>query len=474
MPAFERPASIPRSVRIGGGILLALFILAWSGLQGGKYRPDDADDAWSLSFCYDYVHRGIVTDWVSGSTRNQAGVQYFGKSYAFLMAKALDLLGWTKTNGHLLPLLFLLGGLAFWVPLLRHFRFSRALTFAFAASTPLFEPFFSTAVCARSESFLFLLATLSALFFVKERYFLSALALGLAAETHPTGGIISAFYIGAAFAVDAELRRKWMEHPWRKGAWFFLGLAISATYFSWLHWDILLRLPAFLLANNKAAKGMVSNLLFAYFFETKFFRHVPELGVFLAAGILYFKRKLFRTEPFLNALLAFSLLFSLVLRHPNFHYALYCYPAFLLICLRVAEDLRGMGWLMAGWGLLLVPQYGAICYLNRSFDFNKEISSIQAVVPSDNLPVLGGVNEWYAFYDRDFYFNNYAVRETPLKIGKFYLVEDPNYRNTDGDCKRWIEENFKGRLLKDMEINGRRFSVYREVPLGRNRFAAGT
>ncbi|HVZ80628.1 MAG TPA: hypothetical protein VHE12_07495 [bacterium] len=463
MRKIEFFRSVPHSVRTLSAFFLAIFVLAWVWLQGGKYRPDDSDDAWSLAYCYDYAHHGIVVDRVSGYTQDQAGVQYFGKTYARITAVVLDNLGWTKTTGHILPLAFLLVGIALWVPLLKFFGFSAGSIFAFVASAPLFEPFFSVSVCARPESFIFMLATLAAFLFLRGGYFLCSLVIGLAAETHPTGGVVALSYVLAVVFGGREFLGHWLKKPWSVVGPILLGGVLSVAYFVWLHADVLARLPSFLLQSNSPRGGQFPNLLFVYFFQTKFLRHLPELAVFLVAVFFYFKKGLARSNLFLTALFGLSFLLSLILRHPNFHYAIFCFPAFLLLTLQMAERLGRTGWLLIGWLVLLAPQYLMIAYMNRSFDFGREISEIEEAVPQDPLPVLGGANDWYVFHDREFYFNFYMDRQTPFQGKEFYLIEDDGYRALPLDRKRWIEQGFRAEPVQDLSINGRHFSILRET-----------
>ena len=462
-PSWGHPLGPGEKLKVLLGFHLGFFAAFFALLQGGKYRPDDIDDPWSLSFAYNYLHHGAAEDLTTGSIWNQAGVQYFGKIYALLLGRTMDLIGWNKTDGHLLSLLFLLIGLALWGPLLKKLGFSKALSTAFPVSALLFEPFFSTAVCSRSEPFIFMASSLAVLLFLRGWYFFSALSICLAVETHPTG-IIGFFYVAALIAAYPAVReRLWSRpfwNPGKVGAGFLLGFA----GYAWLHWGVIGKLPGFLLGQNSISGGESWNFLYEYFFKTKYLRHIPELAIFSAGFILFFKDGLHRSSPFLAWLSVFSIAFALLVRHPNFHYVIYCYPAFLLATLRAAEARGLLPAALAGFLLLLTPQYAIAYYMNRNFDYSSQVALVRKAVPPDSLPVVGGMDDWYSFYDREFYFNDYAINDTKLDLGKFYLIQDEAYLGLDSPMRKWIRKNYVQASEWTLAVNGRILIISSEVP----------
>jgi hypothetical protein len=439
----------------------AFFLL----LHDGRYRLDDADDSLFTSYAWNYLHRGIEYDAVSGLQHDLVGVQNFGKTFSWLLGKSLDLLGWSKANAHLLPLLFLLAALVVWWILLKAMGVSTELASAFASGALLLEPFFSTAICARGESFVFFMSSLSALFFLKKHYFFSTLSLCLGLETHPAG-LVALFYIAAILWAFPEFRKSFRSRTAVHVGAVLLGLAVGAAYYFYLHGSFISNLPGILVGGDLKTRGKIPNFLFEYYFRTRYFRHLPELAAMMACTCLYWKRGFHRLEKFPSALLVACLCFTLVVRHPNAHYAVYVYPAFLLLALRLAEWEGRLAWALAGIGLFMIPQYAYLYGKTRQIDFPRQVEVIRRAVPADGLPVMGSPNEWYSFYDRDFYVDSFRLKETPLFLPEFYLVKGPeidDYLMGSENTKEWLARNYDPKFLRKVALTGLSFSTYLET-----------
>jgi hypothetical protein len=432
--------------------LLAIYIL----LQE-RYRPNDCDDPWSLSFAYNYLHRGIETDLTFGTPHSPSAVQYFGKTYSFILGNILDVVGWTKTNGHLVSLFFMLSALFVWFHVLRELNYSKAICYSFTLSALLFDPFFTAATTARPDAFVFLMISCSLFLFLLEKHFLSMVIACVAIESHPMGLIVF-FYI-AAYSIF----RTFPASPQKKPAFKFpaigAGLLVGCFYFAWLHWNSLSNYFSIASHYDYSFENKIHNFLFDYFFETKYLRHIPELVLILVGLIFYFTRKIHLSDRFMGAFVLGVVVFSLLLKRPNFHYAIFCYPAFLLLILRMAEITWDLRKTMLGLLFLLVPQYSYAYYQNHSYSIKDEIKAIGESVPHDHLPVLGGANHWFAFYQRDFFSNDYGEGFAELGLKQFYLIEDDNYRMIQGKAKKTIETNYSGTLVQNLNVNHQLFVI---------------
>jgi hypothetical protein len=161
----------------------ALVVIAGVyALLNTKYRIFYVDDAWCLSYVYNYAFRGIDMDTLVRPPGHPRSILYFGKSSAFLTTHALNLLGWTKGSAHFVSSVFMFATAGVWYRILRSLKFS----FEFAATAVLgmllFPAFFSSANLTRPDTLALLFASLPLLFFIKERFVLAGSASG-----EPTG-----------------------------------------------------------------------------------------------------------------------------------------------------------------------------------------------------------------------------------------------------------------------------------------------
>ena len=418
----------------------------------GKYRLEDLDDTWSLSYVRNYVLRGIEVDPTFGGP---ARILYFGKTHAWFTGHFLNLIGWTRENAHLLSIFLLFVAAFLWVPILRRLSYSLPLACSFAALALLTEPFFSAAQSARPEAFVFLLCALALLFFVQSRYLLCVLTACVAVESHPMG-IMAFFYVAAA----ALSGGRWRNILKRRSLIELLsGFLLGAAYYLWLHGTALAGLGQTVAEGNTQVGRTLNNYLYDYFFKTKYLRHLPELGLILAGVFLYGKNRFWKDNSFAWILFWVTVVSTLLLSRPNFHYALYAYPAFLLLILVVAEKKERLKAGLVLFLLLLLPQYAFVYSRNRSFDFTQQLQAVRSAVPQDSLPILGSANEWFSFMDREFYSTQYVGDYKNLKFKEAYLIEENDYREDPISMRHWIPGNFEEKTLSSQTLNGETFVI---------------
>ena len=447
------------------GWALAVYILCFFAVYLAlqlKYRVTNLDDTWEVSRAYYFLHQHFTGDPIDGSDDISSGVQYFRKGYTFLLGTALDLIGFTKPNSYWLSLLFIVGGLACWFPALRRLNYSRELAATFSVTGLLLDPFFSAATSSREEAFVFFMSSLAFLFFVRQNYFLAALAGWAALETHPTGAL-AFFLMGAAYLATSL---KGQTHPLRSPknlVFASAGFILGGLYFVWLHADVLnTQLPEKLIKSNQMGEHSVQNFLFEYFFHSKFNRHLAEFILLFLGFFEFLRKKMFKSDTFLIPLSIFLLVFSLVFQRPQFHYVLYFYPVFLLVLAKVFQARWGLAWLVWGILTLLLPQYAFAYHGNKAYDYYYEVGQYQKLIPADGLPVVGTPNAWFAFPGRKFYFNRYDGDFAKLGLARFYLVINDGFWGNPDDTARYIQAHYAAKPVGDFSMGIWKFYVIHE------------
>jgi len=384
------------------GIAAAVALVAVYGALFGRYRLENVDDAWTLAWAHNFINRGIETDLVFYDGQG-GGVYAFGKLYCMLYGPLLNAIGWTKAHAHGISIGLTCAALLFWYLALRRIGYDRRLCFTFVVILGLIEPVFAMANMARVDAIVFLLVAVSFYAFAAGFFLPAGLAAILAVENHPIGCV--AFLYMAALAL-ARLkpgleRKRVIAGTLLLGVGAMLGVVVYVA----LHYKSLGAAAGSVAYNVRASFG-IPNFLYHYYFKTKYLRHVPELVITVAAFALYLARRFWRDDRFpLLAALALAAS-SFLIRRANFHYAVFAYPAFVLLWVYVGERWRRPTALLGLVLVLLLPQYGLVAYRHRhesAAAFEQYAADLRLAVPSDATPVVGSANEWFAFTDREFY-----------------------------------------------------------------------
>jgi len=410
-----------------GGYILAIFFV-YLGLHG-IYQPDNIDDAWYLSFSHNHIVKCIETDVSFGAEAGSGGyggVVLFGKTFTYLYGHALNLIGWTKSNAHLISTMCIVLSAACWIAILHHLKFGRRLAVFFGLSMLLSEPFFKAGNVARPDSLCFLVVSAALFLFLRRRYGFAGFLSMVAIEIHPVG--ISAFLFIASVVVSRGFVSN--ENRWFKwvhmAAWLFAGTVAGVLYYVALHINNLNDLSLVLSQGNTGSGSR--NILFEYFFKTKYFRHIPEfVAIVICVAVFVFKRY-YRENSLITIFLIASLLFTVIICRPNFSYVIYVYPAFILLFLWVFERQGRLG-LAAGLLLVyLLPQYGFVYWHNRHWDMEKYLSQVRSLIPAGNSPIMGMPNDWFAFVDRPFFIIYYLGDFRAVAPDTFVLVDRKVFR----------------------------------------------
>jgi hypothetical protein len=444
--------------------MLALLAIAIAGVYAalnGIYRPENGDDAWTLSFLHNYRTRGIEYDLTFTGREDaggQNGLELFGKVQDAVYSPLLERTGWSRASAHWLSAVLMLAACVGWGVIVANRSGSGPAGVFVALAMAMLEPFFAAANQARPDALAFLLATLALLCFLKRVGVLAGFLAALAFEAHPMGAI-GAFYVAAGIVSewfaggDARDSLKW------RTADLIVGGLLGAGVYVGLHWPHVAKLPGLLTGENPTAPGA---FLYEYFFRTKYLRHLPELALIIAVLAVYFARGDWRRHAFATSLLILTVLSLLALRRPNFHYAIYVYPALLVVAAGVLERTGRVSLGAAALAALLLPQYGMVWHMNRGFDFGTSLERLRAAVPDDGTPVVGNPNAWFAFREREFYAHEYKPASFEgLGLKRFYLVEnrafaaEPRFQ----PLRQAIERDYERRAITAYDYHRDRLTV---------------
>jgi hypothetical protein len=428
------------------------------------YRPNNYDDPGFLSFVYNYFNRGIAHDVVFGSTHQDgySGLVLFGKTCGYLYGSVLSLVGWTRSNSHLISIVLVSLSAFLWYRIIFELKFSLRFALFFPLALLLLEPSFGAANQARSDALCFFLLSLSLLLFIKRAYLLSGFLAMVSFEVHPVG-VSTLFYILAVTLARRGTMKTFAKNPARSVFAFACGLLLGAGYYYILHRNALPLLFTTLARGNKGGFEIIP-ILTEYFFKTKYYRHIPELILIIGCAGVFIARRYWRK----NRLPAFFLLaacaIALVIRRPNFMYMIFLYPAFLLVIFYVFQSAGRLRLIMVMLLIYLIPQYAYVYFQNRDFNFQCYVEKVARVVPDDGLSVIGSPNNWFAFQDRDFYTLDYRKGIESLDLQEFYLIENDAYRNGKyGEARSIIRENYISREIGQFEDRGRAIVVKKAI-----------
>jgi hypothetical protein len=352
-------------------------------------------------------------------------VTFFGKTFTYLYGTLLNFLGWTKSHAQLISTSIVFISALVWMAILKQLGFSRRLSVFFCLALILVEPIFGAANQARPDALVFLLASLALLFFVRGRFVAAGFLAVVSMEVHPAG-IISFFWsAGAAMAMRLSSPQSGRSAFGTMGLPLAMGLALGVLYYLGLHHRNLSALSGALTGGNT---GVVFSIPIEYFFKTKYYRHLPELALFLACALWFLGKGLYRKNRVISVFLLATLAFATLLRRPSFMYMIYVYPAFLLLVFWIFEQGQRLRTIMILWLLYLLPQYAFVYVQNRDWDFSGYLAKVQQAVPAEATPVVGRVNDWFAFRTRPFYAVDYFGDFRNLNLREFYLVEGEAFR----------------------------------------------
>lgn len=438
------------------GVYILCILFTYYFLHG-IYRLDNTDDAWTMSFIYNFWKNGVMTDKTFGDASGLP--HYFGMTQAVLYGEILDITNWTKNGGHLISTFFMVISTAGWYFIVLQLGYEKQMARAFALLMLFTEAFFGAANQARPDSMTFCIASLSLLSGINRQWILAGALAVVAIENHPMGAVAMIYalcYILNKRRILFAGRRMLLSIIQR----YAFGCLLGLVYYLALHHSDQPLLGAIL---KSKATGVGTNLLYNYFFLTKYQRHLPELAIIIAAAAIYLRNKHYRDDSFSGLFAGVMLFVTFLIPRANFHYMVYIYPALLLLIVSTAQRMNRLNLLMLVFLLLLIPQYGMVYRQNHGYRFDDYIQTVSVAVPPDGLPVMGGPNDWFAFQERQFYCYyepDYCQR---LKLPMFYLIEGDEYQQSAQyrEMRGFVADNYDSLSIKPFNYHGRNYRVVR-------------
>ena len=403
-------------------ILVAVLVLvSIYTLMIPFYRLYDFDDAWTLSFVYHYWQYGDEFGQISG----KGVVAYFGKTQAFIYGLWSEIWGWGRLPMRALSAILVVIGALLWGTIVWHFTRNKSFVISTIILCLLLDIFVDRAASTRPDALVYMLSALATLLACKRKWFLAGFIISLAIETHPASIFGFAIVISVWFNEKSRFDGAYIKQYLPR---LIAGGMLGIVYYLSLHFEHLQDLVAHIQAASNV--GLHRSSLYLHFFEARYYRHLPNLLIFIIAyGLFYWKcNRNSQFGRFLHYATLAILIADLVTGRGNAAYAIHAYPIFVLVLLTVWQHLsKPRSWLIAGFFCLMAPQYGYMVAKWHDFYFPTYISLIKQHI-QPNTVHIGRFMHWFAFNDNQ---KNYFY--VPGQVGKSF----------DASGKRfiWIRDN---------------------------------
>ncbi len=475
MPSNPQPAIAeqkPPLTRKGSSLVwisiavLCLLVPLTYRLLHLRYRIDHVDDAWSFAWAYQWRTYGTVEDIVfRGGT--EPHISNFAMLYRLLYGWVGDSFGWTKSSAHLTSTGLVAAAALLWALSLKRLGYGGAFCAVFGLLFLLVEPIFGAANQARTDALaIFWIA--AAVGAATRR---SGLGVGLLAvfafESHPAGAVHAGGFGLAVlgYSIFSEMEGRPRAVALKKALrGLIAGAAIGGLLYFAVYRDTSEYLVATLSLARRTEGFRLRNYFFNYFFQTRYFRNLPELAFFVLVLVFGFRSGFFRRYRLEALLVGVAVAASLLISRPNFLYVAFAYPAFLLLFLSFGKSLNRLGLTALGLTAFFSLQYSWVFVKHVGHNFPEQTRALRAMVPDDGLPVFGTANAWFAFYDRDF--RHLTVPEDGLpEIGRgFYLVRSPADRYSPGPALKEALGSFILSRVGELEADGGVIMIDRAAP----------
>ena len=442
---------------IGGFIFITMVVYL---IMHGNIRKENIDDPWVLAWVYNFSKNGIERDICFMLGRPGSGVSLFFKLFAVIYGLFLNTFGWTLSNAYWLSTFFIWSSLGLWYLIFKELKFSKQNTVIAVFSCLLLEPYLYVANLARADALGFLLTTFAFFLFLKKKYLFSGICCVLAFETHPMG-IMSLVYIGSYVLAEYNTFLSDIKGLVKDVIIYFIGIAIGISIYMMWHGH---NLGDFLFFVGPMRGTIKNNFIWAYFFNEKYMRHLPELFVVVVALGVYIKTKIYKQHIILNLLMVFTVISSLVINRDISLYIIYLYPIFAMMIVVAFNQIKMRSFVPIGLVILLIPQYILAYKMYSGYDVEAYITKLRGEIEVENQDtcVVGNANSWFAF--KDMHWHEYSS----INYGNFdhykkiYFVENKTYINyTIGRQEQWgkIIERSPSTIIDSFEINGESVNI---------------
>jgi hypothetical protein len=447
--------------------VIAVLVAAVYATMFGNYRPHTLiDNVWDLSFSYNYCRKGIDTDPTFGSSfpNGMGGTVAFGKLAAIVQCAVLAPFNWSLVAANVLSVVGVVLSMAAIFAFLVGEGFGRlsAVTCCLALAST--EPFVAMANQSKYEYITFLLAVCGLLLAARRHLLLAGLISVLAIEVQPIG-IMAPIYL-VAYESSRMIQTRRFRLEFDRAAKLALGGVLGLAAYFILHPHILALLGAYPNPAEWGKEGPV-HFLYAYFFQQRLYRHLPELAVFVACLLVHIWRRDYMQWPFpLVASLA-TLLIGFFISHANFFYTPFWYfPSFLLVFVTVSVAWRAVA-LPALVLVLFVPQYAVAYVWGHKYAYARqdELHVARALIASrgtdlSHAHIFGDFIFWPAFKDLSFEWA--PTRASHQPSGTSYLIcgLDQPFSPQERICADELPDFSGMQLVDQFSWAGRKYLIY--------------
>jgi hypothetical protein len=445
--------------------IIAVLVFAIYAMMFGVYRVNLAiDTQWDLSFSYNYCMKGINTDATFGIEfpGGMGGTVAFGKIAAILQCAALAPFDWSLVAANILSVAGVALSLAAIFAFLVGEGFGRLGAVACCLGLAATEPFVAMAHQSKYEYVTFLLAVCGLLLAARRHLVLAGLLSVLAIEVQPIGIMAPIYLIAYELSQMTQARRYRLEFDRvvKMGLGGVLGLAV---YFI-LHPHILTLLAAFPNPAEWGKEGSI-HFLYGYFFETRLYRHLPELTIFIACVLVHIWRRDYVEWPFPVIASVATFLIGFFISHRNSFYTPFWYfPSFLLVFMTVSVARRVIAVPVLVL-VLFIPQYAVAYVEGHKYARQGELQVARSVLARRGTDlrqahIFGDFIFWPAFKDLSFEWAPTHTFEEPG--GTSYLIcgLDPPFGPGERVCADELPAFGGMQLVDHFSWAGRKYLVY--------------
>jgi hypothetical protein len=447
------------------GLLIAALVVAVYATLFGNYRVNLAiDTPWDLSFSYNFCVKGINTDVTFGVQfpGGMGGTVAFGKLAAMVQCAALAPFNWSLVAANVLSVAGVVLSMAAIFVFLAGEGFGRFEAVTCCLGLAATEPFVAMANQSKYEYVTFLLAVCGLILAARRHLFLAGLVSVLAIEVQPIGIMAPIYLIAYELSRMVQTRRFGLEFD--RLAKMVLGGVLGLAVYLILHPHILALLAA---SPNPAEWGKEGSIhfLYGYFFETRLYRHLPELAIFIACLLVHIWRRDYMRWPFPIVASLATLFIGFFIAHRNSFYAPFWYfPSFLIVFLTISVAWRAVA-VPALVLMLFVPQYAVAYVEGHKYADQGELRVARSIIASrgtdlGHAHIFGDSIFWPVFKDLSF---EWAPNGNfnPAR-GTSYLIcgLDPPFFTFEHVCADELPAFGDMQLVEQFSWAGRKYLIY--------------
>jgi hypothetical protein len=448
--------------------VIAILVAAVYATMFGNYRVNFAiDTQWDLSFSYNYCIKGTETDATFGSVfpGGMGGTVAFGKLAAMVQCAALSPFNWSLVAANVLSVAGVVLSMAAIFAFLVGEGFGRLGAVTCCLGIAATEPFVAMANQSKYEYITFLLAVCGLLLPARRHLFLAGLISVLAIEVQPIGIMAPIYLIAYELGRMIQARRYRVEFD--RVAKMVLGGVLGLAVYFILHPHILALAAASPNPTEWGKEGSI-HFLYGYFFEARLYRHLPELGIFIACLLVHIWRRDYIQWLF-PIIASFATLFiGFFIAHRNYFYTPFWYfPSFLLVFLTISSAWRAIAVPVLVL-VLFVPQYALGYVEGHKYARQDELQVARSAIAGrgadlSHAHIFGDSIFWPVFKDLSFEWSP-PVLYNPQRIphGTIYLIcgLDPPFFTFEHVCADELPAFGDMELVEQFSWAGRKYLVY--------------